>query len=138
MISHHQNISLFTDEIVFTTTSITFASIFLWPWLKVKVIRLRRIYLAPVFIYLLHNKFDGHCLRSFWDNRTFSIVITNTRLTLNEGQGQIFLYVKHTHDLGVHHAKFDDLSDSFWDIAVPGRTDRQTHRNGAPFFPPPC
>ena len=37
----------------------------LWPWVKVKVVRLSSDY--------LQSKLDQHCLKHFWNNRTFII-----------------------------------------------------------------
>ena len=60
-----------------------------WPWRKVKVIRLRKHYIDLWSDYF-HSKLDGHCLNSFWNNRTFIIFMINLRscVILNEGQGQ--------------------------------------------------
>ena len=45
----------------------------LWPWMKGKVIRMRKddIDLLPDY---LHSKFDGYGLRSLWNNQTFSFI----------------------------------------------------------------
>ena len=59
----------------------------LWPWMKVKVVRLRKDYINLSLDYL-HSKLDGDCLNSFWNNRTFIIFIIMIYVTLNEGQGQ--------------------------------------------------
>ena len=44
----------------------------LWPWLEVKVIGLTKYFIDLSSDYL-HGRFDGHCLKSFRNTRTFSI-----------------------------------------------------------------
>ena len=94
----------------------------LWPWMKVKVIRLRKEYVGLESDYL-HSNLDGHCLKSFWNNQIF-IIFT---FKIFEWRSRSIQWTCDASSFwGSHRAKFDgdDFSSSWW-IVCEGHTHTQ-------------